>query len=105
MGGQASPGHQSPDKVDCQAILAMTPAQAVATLEAAGWTVSWRLEHTLADGSSASDIVSEMPEGTLVNLVLQDGAAIVFVAPTGDPILENTGGNSCPAGVTSAGWS
>jgi len=74
-----------PAKVDCQAIAHLAPAPAAKALAAVGFTVNWRLQHTLADGSTAADIVMATPEGAIVDIILNGSVAIVFVAPPGDP--------------------
>lgn len=71
--------------LDCAAIVEMSPREAAAAIARAGLTVSWRLQHTLPDGTMAADVVTGTPDGSVVFDVVLDGTkAFVFVAPPGD---------------------
>jgi hypothetical protein len=73
----------------------MSPQEAGEVLSAAGLGVSWRLQHTLPDGTMVADIVGAVPDGTVVDLMVADGQAFIFVAPEGDPAAKRPDHPSC----------
>ncbi len=71
--------------VDCAAVARLSPGDAEKALVSAGFAVHWRVVRTLEDRSAVADVVTAVPEGVIVDVVLEPGLAVVFVTPPGDP--------------------
>lgn len=79
--GSASPRSSAgPASIDCTQLLRLTPPEASDALEEYGYVVSWRLVHTNPDGTTTADVVADAPSGTIVDIILEDGHSVVFVA-------------------------
>jgi hypothetical protein len=81
--------------LECTAIVRMTPEQAGAAIAAAGMPVNWRFQHTLADGTTVADLVTTVPDGVVVDVLINGGQAFVFVADPADPAAERSDQPTC----------
>jgi hypothetical protein len=85
----------SPVAVDCPALLDKTPQDAAATLTTAGYEVSWRAVHTMADGTAVADVVKAVPAGKIIDIILDGASATIFVANQQDPVAKSPEPATC----------
>lgn len=81
--------------LDCAGIVQLAPHDAADTLSSVGLSVAWRLVHTTSDGNSVADVVQATPQGVIVDIVIVDNEAIVFVADPNDPSAASPPPPSC----------
>ena len=80
---------------DCGPLYGDEPDTALRALEAAGHEVIWRAVHTQSDGTTVADAVMDPPPGVVVDIVLSEEGAFVFVASEDDPAAQSPGPVSC----------
>lgn len=93
--GTATTSAAATTGLDCVGLVRLAPEAAAEMLSATGHSVSWRLVHTTSDGASVADIVQTAPEGVVVDIVIVEDDAIVFVADPGDPAAASPPPPAC----------
>jgi hypothetical protein len=72
-----------------------TPHDASAALTTAGFQISWRSVHTTSDGTAVADVVTAMPAGQIIDVILDGSNATVFVAEPQDPAAKSPEPPTC----------
>lgn len=82
---------QTQEGVDlrCEGMIGLPPSRINEELATAGLAITWRYEHTTAEGSIVSDVVTSVPAGVVTDVILNGNQAIVVVVPEGDPALAD----------------
>jgi hypothetical protein len=103
-GPSAATANPSPDETlgpsptlafDCPVLVSETPQDAAAALKTAGFQISWRAVHTTSDGTPVADVVTVIPTGRIIDIILDGPNATVFVADPQDPAAQSPEPPTC----------